>query len=49
MPIDDKSQVGPIVWTLIGIVVLAGIWLTWKFCQQRRDGYEELGSTTMDV
>ena len=49
MPVDEKSKVGPFVWVLVGVVALAGLWLTWKFYQQRHDGYEELGSTTMDV
>lgn len=49
MPGDEKNGIGPIAWVLIGLIAAAGLFLTYKFCKQRRDGYSEVPSTTMDV
>ena len=46
-PEDLKSGLGVMSWILIGLVVAAGLFLTFKFVKQRRAGYTEVLS--MDV
>jgi len=46
-PEDLKSGLGVMSWILIGLVIAAGLFLTFKFVKQRRAGYSEVLS--MDV
>jgi hypothetical protein len=37
--VDDIQQVGTLAWVLIGLVIFAGLFMTWKYFHQPRDGY----------
>jgi hypothetical protein len=36
---EDTQKVGTLVWVLIGLVVCSGLFMTWKYFHQPRDGY----------